>query len=174
MSMIEALIQELEQEAQTTRRVLERVPGDKLGWKPHAKSMSLGQLAMHVATTPGGVSEVARKSPFDASKFSQPDATSAAELLPALDQGITKAKENLRAIGDAGLGNMWRLVDGDRELMALPVGAFLRSIMLNHWYHHRGQLSVYLRELNVPVPSIYGPSADENPFAVQQAAAVSA
>jgi uncharacterized damage-inducible protein DinB len=168
--MIEALIQELEQEAQTTRRVLERVPGDKLGWKPHAKSMSLGQLAMHVATTPGGVSEVARQSRFDASKFSQPNATSAAELLPALDQGIAKAKENLRAIGDAGLGNMWRLMDGDRELMAMPVGAVLRSIMLNHWYHHRGQLSVYLRELNVPVPSIYGPSADENPFAETRAA----
>ena len=174
MSMIEALIQELEQEAQTTRRVLERVPGDKLGWKPHAKSMSLGQLAMHVATTPGEVSEVARHSPFDVSKFSQASATSAAELLPALDQGIAKAKENLRAIGDAGAGDMWRLVAGDRELMAMPVGALLRSIMLNHWYHHRGQLSVYLRELNVPVPSIYGPSADENPFAETRAAAVSA
>ena len=174
MSMIEALIQELEQEAQTTRRVLERVPGDKLGWKPHAKSMSLGQLAMHVATTPGDVSEVVRTSPFDASNFAQPEATSAAELLPALDRGIAKAKQNLRAIGDAGLGTMWRVVSGDRELMAIPVGAAVRSIMLNHWYHHRGQLSVYLRELNVPVPSIYGPSADENPFAVQQAAAVSA
>ena len=171
MSMIEALIQELEQEAQTTRRVLERVPGDKLGWKPHAKSMSLGQLAMHVATTPGGVSEVVRKSPFDASNFSQPNTTNAAELLPALDQGIAKAKENLRAIGDAGLGNMWRVVQGDRELMTMPVGAAVRSIMLNHWYHHRGQLSVYLRELNVPVPSIYGPSADENPFAETRAAA---
>ena len=175
MSMIESLIQELEQEAQTTRRVLERVPGDKLAWKPHPKSMSLGQLAMHVATTPGGVSEVVRTSPFDASNFSQPDATSAAELLPALDQGIARAKENLRAIGDAGLGNIWRVVEGTRELTAMPVGAALRSIMLNHWYHHRGQLSVYLRELNVPVPSIYGPSADENPFAeTQTAAAVSA
>ena len=172
--MIEALIQELEQEAQTTRRVLERVPGDKLGWKPHAKSMSLGQLAMHVATTPGGVSEVVRQSPFDASGFKQPNATSAAELLPALDQGIAKAKENLRAIGDAGLSNMWRVVEGERELTAMPVGAALRFIMLNHWYHHRGQLSVYLRELNVPVPSIYGPSADENPFAETRAAAVSA
>ena len=175
MSMIEALIQELEQEAQTTRRVLERVPGDKLGWKPHAKSMSLGQLAMHVATTPGGVSEVVRTSPFDASNFSQPTAASAAELLPALDQSIARAKENLRAIGDGGLGNMWRVVEGNRELTAMPVGAALRSIMLNHWYHHRGQLSVYLRELNVPVPSIYGPSADENPFAeARTAAAISA
>jgi len=171
MSMIEALIQELEQEAQTTRRVLERVPGDKLGWKPHEKSMSLGQLAMHVATTPGGVSEVVRRSPYPASEFKQPSATSVSELLPALEQGVANAKKNLRAIGDAGLGAMWRVVEGDRELTSMPVGAALRFIMLNHWYHHRGQLSVYLRELGVPVPSIYGPSADENPFVESPAAA---
>jgi uncharacterized damage-inducible protein DinB len=103
--------------------------------------------------------------------FTQPSATSTAELLPALEQSVVKAKENLRAIGDAGLGDLWRVQDGDRELMAMPIGAVLRSIMLNHWYHHRGQLSVYLRELNVPVPSIYGPSADENPFAETPAAA---
>ena len=142
MSIIEALIQELEQEAQTTRRVLERVPGDQLAWKPHAKSMSLGQLAMHVATTPGGVSEAVRRSPLQASEFRQPDAASAAELLPALEASVSKAKENLRAIGDTGLGSMWRVVDGERELTAMPIGAALRFIMLNHWYHHRGQLSV--------------------------------
>ena len=169
MSMIEALIQELEQEAQTTRRVLERVPADRLGWKPHEKSMSLGQLALHVATTPGGVSEVVRQSPFPVPEFTQASPTTAAELLPALEQSVAKAKENLRAIGDTGLNNTWRVMDGERELMAMPVGAVLRFIMLNHWYHHRGQLSVYLRELGVPVPSIYGPSADENPFAITQA-----
>jgi uncharacterized damage-inducible protein DinB len=114
--------------------------------------MSLGQLALHVATTPGGVSEMVRQSPFPVPEFTQPGATSTAELLPALEQSVTKAKENLRAIGDAGLGNVWRVVDGHRELMAMPVGAVLRFIMLNHWYHHRGQLSVYLRELGVPVP----------------------
>lgn len=173
MSMIEALIQELEQEAQTTRRVLERVPGDQLAWKPHAKSMSLGQLALHVATTPGMVSEIVRQSPFPVPKFTQPEAASTSELVPALEQAVAQAKTNLRAIGDAGLGNIWRVVDGDKELMAMPVAGVLRFIMLNHWYHHRGQLSVYLRELNVPVPSIYGPSADENPF-VADAAAVSA
>jgi uncharacterized damage-inducible protein DinB len=173
MSMIEALIQELEQEAETTRRVLERVPGDRLGWKPHAKSMSLGQLALHVATTPGGVSDIVRQSPFPVPEFTQQSATSVGELLPALEKSVTKAKENLRAIGDAGLPNMWRVVDGDKELMAMPVGAVLRFIMLNHWYHHRGQLSVYLRELGVPVPSIYGPSADENPFMASQASVTS-
>jgi uncharacterized damage-inducible protein DinB len=168
MSMIAALMQELEQEAQTTRRVLERVPGDKLGWKPHAKSMSLGQLALHVATVPGAVSTIVRQSPFQVPPFTQPAAASAAELLPALDASVAQAKENLRAIGDGGLSGTWTLVDGDRQVMAAPVGAVLRSIMLNHWYHHRGQLSVYLRELGVALPSIYGPSADENPFATSQ------
>src|SRR6185436_4247763 len=98
MSMIDALIQELEQEAQTTRRALERVPGDRLGWKPHEKSMSLGQLALHIATTPGGVADAVRQSPYNARQFDLPSPSSAAELLPALEQSIAKAKENLRAI----------------------------------------------------------------------------
>jgi uncharacterized damage-inducible protein DinB len=152
--------------------VLERVPADRLAWKPHAKSMSLGQLAMHVATTPGGVSDAMRQSPFPMPEFTQASATTAADLVPALEQSVAKAKENLRAIGDAGLGHTWRVVDGDREVLTMPVGAVARSIMLNHWYHHRGQLTVYLRELNVPLPSVYGPTADENPFATTPAAAI--
>ena len=172
MSIITALLQELEQEAPTTRRVLERVPGDKLAWKPHPKSMSLGQLAMHVATIPGSIAEISRVPAFPVPEFIQPSATSAAELIPALEQSVAKAQEILRGMNDGELANTWRAVDGDREVMALPVGALLRSIMLNHWYHHRGQLSVYLRQLGVPVPSIYGPSADENPFAAQPASAV--
>jgi len=171
MSMIEAFVQELDQEAQTTRRVLERVPSDRLAWKPHEKSMSLGQLALHVATVPGGVSDALRQPRFPVPKFVQASATSTTELIPALEQSVAKAKENLRAIGDAGLGGMWSVVDGEKELMTLPIGAVVRSIMLNHWYHHRGQLSVYLRELGVPLPSIYGPSADENPFMVSPAVA---
>jgi uncharacterized damage-inducible protein DinB len=174
MSMIEALIQELEQEAQTTRRVLERVPGDRLEWKPNPKSMSLGQLSLHVATIPGFVSDIARQSPFSFPKSVQATATSSAELVPALEESVARAKANLLAIGDAGLANVWRLVEGDRELMAVPVGGVVRSIMLNHWYHHRGQLSVYLRELGVPLPSIYGPSADENPFMAAQPSAAAA
>ena len=173
MSTIEVLLQELEQEAQATRRVLERVPGDRLGWKPHEKSMSLGQLALHVATVPGAIAEIAGQSPFPLPEFNQPSATSAAELIPALEQSVAKAREILRAMDDAALANTWRAVDGSREVMALPVGALLRSIMLNHWYHHRGQLSVYLRLVGALVPSIYGPSADENPFVVRQASAAS-
>jgi uncharacterized damage-inducible protein DinB len=173
MSTIEALLQELEQEAQTTRRVLERVPEDRLGWKPHDKSMSLGQLALHVATVPGAIAEMAGQSPFPLPEFNQPSATSAAELVPALEQSIAKAREILRTMDDAALAKTWRVVDGDREVMALPVGALLRSIMLNHWYHHRGQLAVYLRQVGALVPSIYGPSADENPFMAQHVPAAS-
>jgi uncharacterized damage-inducible protein DinB len=172
MSTVELLLQELEQEAQTTRRVLERVPNDRLSWKPHDRSMSLGQLALHIASVPGAIAEISQISPFPVPKFEQPSATSAAELIPALDESLEKARTILRRLDDADLAKVWRVMDGDREVMAIPVGAVLRTIMLNHWYHHRGQLSVYLRQVGVPVPSIYGPSADENPFAARQAAAV--
>ncbi len=172
MSTIEALLQELEQEAKTTRRVLERVPGDRLAWKPHDKSMSLGQLALHVATLPGAIAGIAAQSPFQLPQFIQPSATSAAELIPALEQSVARAREVLRTMDDASLASTWRAVDGEREVMALPVGALLRSIMLNHWYHHRGQLSVYLRQVGALVPAIYGPSADENPFLAPRPTAV--
>jgi uncharacterized damage-inducible protein DinB len=170
MSIIEGLLQELDQEAQTTRRVLERVPGDRLGWKPHEKSMSLGQLALHVATLPGGIAEMSQRSPFPIPQFTQRSASSAEELVPALEQSVARAKQILGGMDAASLSNIWRVVDGEREVLALPVGAVLRSIMLNHWYHHRGQLAVYLRQLEVPVPSIYGPSADENPFVARATA----
>ena len=174
MSAIQALLQELDQEAKTTRRVLERVPGDRLTWKPHHKSMSLGQLALHVATVPGAVAEMSRKSPFPIPQFIQPSAASVSELIPALDQSVAKARQILSTMNDEALTEIWRATDGTREVMALPVGAVLRTIMLNHWYHHRGQLSVYIRQVGALVPSIYGPSADENPFSVaaREAAAV--
>ena len=173
MAMIDGLLQELEQEAQTTRRVLERVPQAHLGWKPHEKSMSLGQLALHVATVPAGVAELAAQSAAPVpSEFKQPPATNAADLVPALEQSISRAKALLGGLDDQAMMATWKLMDGTREVMAMPRVAFIRAIMLNHWYHHRGQLSVYLRQLNVPVPSIYGPSADENPFAARETAGV--
>jgi uncharacterized damage-inducible protein DinB len=166
MALVDGLLQELEQEAQTTRRLLERVPNDRLDWRPHHKSRTLGQLAMHVAIVPGGVAEfVASPSPAQAPQFQDPIPASASELVPALEDSIARAKKALRGLDDAAVTATWRMVAGDRELLALPRIAMLRSVMLNHWYHHRGQLSVYLRELDVPLPSIYGPSADENPFA---------
>lgn len=166
MALIDGMLQELEQETQTTRRVLERVPDDQLGWRPHERARTLGELALHVAMVPGGVAElVASPSPAQAPRFTDPSPKSAAELIPALDQSIAKAKQMLGGMDDATLTATWRLMQGDRELFAIPRVAMLRSVMLNHWYHHRGQLTVYLRELGVPIPSIYGPSADENPFA---------
>ena len=162
--MTSAFVDELTREAQTTRRVLERVPEDKLAWRPHAKSMSLGQLALHVAQVPGMVAELINESPRETPKFVQPEATSKAEILSALDAQLAHAQSRLGSWGDDGLMKEWNLKRGDKTLMTLPRIAMVRSIMLNHWYHHRGQLSVYLRLLDVPVPSIYGPSADENPF----------
>jgi uncharacterized damage-inducible protein DinB len=165
MALIDGLLQELELEAKTTRRVLERVPDGQLTWRPHEKARTLGQLALHVATVPGGVAEIARQSQIQAPQFTDPSPNSAAELIPALDQSIARAKSVLGGMDDATLAETWRMMLGDREVLALPRIAFLRSIMLNHWYHHRGQLTVYLRTLGVPLPSVYGPSADENPFA---------
>ena len=166
MALIDGMLQEFEQETQTTRRVLERVPDNQLAWRPHEKARTLGELALHVAMVPGGVAElVASPSPAQAPQFTDPSPTSASELIPALDQSVAKVKEVLSGMDDAALMATWRLMQGDRELLAVPRVAMLRSVMLNHWYHHRGQLTVYLRALGVPIPSIYGPSADENPFA---------
>jgi uncharacterized damage-inducible protein DinB len=166
MALIDGLLQELEQEAQTTRRVLERVPDDQLGWRPHEKARTLGELALHIAIVPGAVAElVGTQSTVQAPQFSDPHPKSASELIPALNDSVAKAKQVLGGMDDAALTATWRMMNGERELFALPRVAVLRSIMLNHWYHHRGQLTVYLRELDVSIPSIYGPSADENPFA---------
>jgi len=170
MAMIDGLLQELEQEAQTTKRVLERVPQAHLGWKPHDKSMSLGQLALHIATVPGNVAQMIAQPSMQAPKFVQASATQASELLPALENSVRQARAALSGMDDAAITATWRVFDGDREILTMPRIAALRAIMLNHWYHHRGQMSVYLRQLNVPVPSIYGPSADENPFAQPAAA----
>ena len=158
---------ELRQEAATTKRVLERVPGDKLSWRPHQKSMSLGQLALHVATIPSQVAELARLEEFDASQanFDPPEANSVGEILAMLDASVTAADEYLDGLDDQTATANWRLTAGGKEIFAIPRAGVLRTIMLNHWYHHRGQLSVYLRLLDVPVPAIYGRSADENPFA---------
>jgi uncharacterized damage-inducible protein DinB len=167
MALIDGMLQELEQETRTTRRVLERVPDDRLAWRPHEKARTLGELALHVAIVPGAIAEfVACPSPVQAPRFGpDPSPTSASELVPALDQSIAKANKALGSMDDATIMQTWRMMQGEREVLAVPRVAFLRSVMLNHWYHHRGQLTVYLRELGVSIPSIYGPSADENPFA---------
>ena len=167
MKIIDGLLAELEQEAETTRRVLERIPQEHLTWKPHPKSMSLGQLALHVATVPGSVAQLAAVDTIaEPPGFVQPEAASAAELVPSLTESVAKARRTLGGFDDARMGAMWRLQSGGKDLLAMPRVAFVRAIMLNHWYHHRGQLLVYLRLLNHSVPSVYGPTADENPFAM--------
>jgi uncharacterized damage-inducible protein DinB len=170
--MIEGLLAELEQEAETTRRVLERIPQAHLSWRPHAKSMSLGQLALHVATVPGSVAELAAVDTVpEPPAFVQPEAATSAELVPALTASVAKAKQVLGGFDDARMAAMWRLQSGGKEILAMPRAEVVRAIMLNHWYHHRGQLLVYLRLLDQSVPSVYGPTADENPFAVAAPAA---
>jgi uncharacterized damage-inducible protein DinB len=169
MAIADTLLSELEQESITTRRVLERVPQAHLSWKPHPKSMSLGQLALHIATVPGNVAELASKDVVtEAPSFVQQEAATAAELVPALTASVAKARQHLGGFDDAAMGATWRLSSGGRELISMPRAALVRAIMLNHWYHHRGQLLVYLRLLDIPVPSVYGPTADENPFAAAQ------
>jgi len=166
MKMIDGLLAELEQEAATTSRVLERIPQAHLSWRPHPKSMSLGQLALHVATVPGNVAELAAKDTIpNPPNFTQPEAATAAELVPSLAASVSKAKQVLGGFDDARMGAMWRLQRDGKEILAMLRAAVVRTIMLNHWYHHRVQLLVYLRLLNQSVPSVYGPTADENPFA---------
>jgi uncharacterized damage-inducible protein DinB len=160
----ELLLAELEQEAQTTRRVLQRVPEDKLSWRPHPKSSSLGQLALHVAIIPGLGLQVLSPNEFEAPEFFQPEPRNAAELLPALDESVASARRFLSELTPERAEATWRLMQGGRELIAVPRLQMIRSLMFNHWYHHRGSLIVYLRLLEVPLPPVYGPTADERAF----------
>ena len=165
-TITDPMLNEFRQEVATTKRVLERVPEQKLSWKPHAKSMTLGQLALHIASVPGSVARILQQDSFDVSQgnFVPPQPKSMQEVLTAFEQSVCDAEQCLQSMTDDRARGNWRLLRGERELMSLPRVGFARSIMMNHWYHHRGQLSVYLRLLDVPLPVIYGPSADENPF----------
>jgi uncharacterized damage-inducible protein DinB len=165
MRLVDSILTEIDQEAQTTKRVLDRIPEDKLTWKPHPKAFSLGQLALHIASVPGSVAAAAVPDTMEAPSFSQPEAKSRQEVLDTFSKSLATAKETLKKMDDARLTSTWSLTKNGKVLMSVPRMGFIRSILMNHNYHHRGQLSVYLRMLNVPVPSIYGPSADENPFA---------
>ena len=167
MSMTQAMLQEFDNEAKTTRKVLERVPADKLSWKPHPKSMSLGTLAFHVASSPGVIIGWCAEDETTFTGQAPPEPTSTSEILAAHDESVKKVKETLPQVGDEGMKKMWTAKAGGQTLMTMPKSALARAILMNHWVHHRGQLSVYLRLLDVAVPSIYGPSADENPFAAR-------
>jgi uncharacterized damage-inducible protein DinB len=164
MTLTERLLGELTQEADTTRRVLERVPRDRMSWRPHPKSLSLGQLAYHVAFVPRAIADLASAPEREIPTVPRPEATSTDELLSTLAQSIDEASTKVRGFGDEGLDAMVRLTRGGQTVLQMPRYNLLRAVLFNHWYHHRGQLTVYLRLLDVAVPSVYGPSADEQPF----------
>ncbi len=161
-----ALAAELDAEFPITRRVLERVPTEKLAWQPHAKSMSLGQLAQHLALIAGNVARMAQTDGLDVatrpSTYASGESTSA--ILATFDQSVAASKAALADLDEARAAATWRMTFGEREIFALPRISVMRLMCLNHMIHHRGELVVYLRLLDVPVPVVYGRSADENPF----------
>lgn len=167
MDSVQSMIQELEQEAVSARRLLQLVPSAHLEWRPHHKSMSLGQLSMHVASIPGGVANMLLTDGLDATKanFSPPQPKNTDEILSSLETGLNHAKQVLGEWDHQTAASPWRLSKGEQEIFTLPRIGVARTILLNHWYHHRGQLTVYLRLLDIPLPVTYGRSADMNPFA---------
>jgi uncharacterized damage-inducible protein DinB len=167
-----ALIAELDKESLATRRMLERVPDDRLDWRPHPKSMSIAQLANHVATIPGGVARMSQLDAVDVSARSPEPAPGESRdaILATLDASLATARDVLSRLDEASARAPWRLSFGDREIFTVPRLEMLRTMLFNHWIHHRGELVVYLRLLDIPVPVVYGRSADENPFAPPAAA----
>jgi uncharacterized damage-inducible protein DinB len=170
MPIAQELLQEFEIQAPLTRKFLERVPEDRLTWKPHDKSMTLGQLAYHLASVPAGIAQFASTNPAQVPEnFEFPQPASRAEVLKVHDEGVATVRSAMAKFDDRAMMETWHMMKGDHELMAVPRAAFVRDIMLSHWYQHRGQMCVYLRILDVPVPSTWGPSADEAPAWTQQA-----
>jgi len=171
MSLAEAMLAEFEVQAPITRRFLERVPEDKLTWKPHPKSMTAGQLALHIAAVPGGIVHFVEANPAPApASFNMPQPATSREILDKFDESIASVRAVLPKFDDAAMAEVWRVKAGGKELLAQPRGEFVRDVMLSHWYQHRGQLSVYLRILDIAVPASWGPSADEPPVFMQMAA----
>src|SRR5258708_25226956 len=155
MRLVDPILMELDQEAEITKRLLDIIPEDKLSWRPHPKAKSLGELAMHIATLQGNVAEIGQLDSKEAGNF-PPDveATSRAQVLEAFAQNLRKAKEIVGSTDDERALTEWKLVKDGKTLFAAPRMGFWRSILLNHNYHHRGQLSAYLRELDILLPSI--------------------
>jgi uncharacterized damage-inducible protein DinB len=164
MKLMEMILGELQQEAATTRKMLERVPQESFTWKPHEKSMALGQLAAHVANLFGTwLQSSLSKDEFDLADSLPSKEESVPAILEAFDRHIADAVALIKTQSDEGLFNIWRLKRGGQVLFELPRWVVIRSMVFNHIIHHRGQLSVYLRLKNVPLPPVYGPTADEMP-----------
>lgn len=166
MSFSQMTLPEFDMEMASTRKCLERVPDDKLDWQPHEKSMSFASLAGHIADIPTWVGMTLKADSFD---LAPPDsepwksyvATSQEELLSTFDKNVADARQALAEADGVDMGGLWSLLSGDVTHFTMPRAAVLRSMVLNHLYHHRGQLTVYLRLNGIPLPGIYGPSADE-------------
>lgn len=161
MAFTDAFLPEFDQEMKTTRSLLERVPLDKAAWKPHTKSTSLGALASHIANLAAFGEMIVTQKGRDFMHFvPTPDAATSDELLKRFDANVAKSRAAIAGLQESSLGDTWTLQRGDHVIFALPRAAVLRTLLMNHIIHHRGQLSVYLRENDVPLPSIYGPTAD--------------
>lgn len=162
MKLADVFAMELNHEAQGTRRALERVPEDKFDWQPHEKSMTMGRLASHIAEVPGWLPTIIDQDSFDMDPAMSPFiATNRADLLKNFDEGLKQGLESLKKASDEHLMKNWKMVVDGNEMINMPRAAVIRAWVLSHQYHHRGQLTVYLRLNGVPVPSLYGPSADE-------------
>jgi uncharacterized damage-inducible protein DinB len=169
MALNHALLPEFDSEMANTRKTLERVPEDKFGWKPHEKSTTMGNLAVHLAQLPSlGERALANDSldvnPPDGPGYAPPQVNTREELLALFDKNVAAARAAIAGASDEHLLRSWSLLNGGKVMFTLPKAAVLRSFLLNHSIHHRAQLGVYLRLNDVPVPSIYGPSADESAF----------
>jgi len=166
MNAIDPLLMEFEQESATTRRLLERVPTEKLDWRPHPKARSLGELANHIAAVQKTIPTAIQTATYDLAKGSDNTVPErAAEIVTAFDANVAEAKQQLATMTDDDLMSDWSGQVGGRTVFSAPKIGVLRGILLNHTYHHPGQLTTYLRQLDVALPSVYGPTADENPFA---------
>jgi len=161
MSISAALLPEFDQEMATTRRVLERLPDEKLGWKPHDKSMTLGRLASHIAENSKWILAGLKMDSFDLANYSSYEGSSRDEILGKFDETTAAARTAIENTADEQFLQNWSMTGGGQTIMAMPKIAVVRVLGMNHLIHHRGQFSVYLRLANVSVPSIYGPSADE-------------
>lgn len=169
MALSEGLLPEFDHEMANTRKTLERVPHEKFGWKPHEKSTAMGGLATHLSNIPTWVGYTIDQESLDLAPGGKPLppaelAKSSEDLLAAFDTNVAKARAAIAGASDADLFKPWTLMSNGNALMTLPKVAVLRSFVMNHLIHHRAQLGVYLRLNDIPVPSIYGPSADESPF----------
>ena len=166
MTIGQSMLSEFDEEMKNTRKILERCPDANWNWKPHAKSGTLGWLAAHVGTVPQWITmtiqtEELDYAPVGGPAYEPPKISNRTELLAAFDKGSGEARAALAAVSDQELMKNWKLLAGGQEVLTLPRLACIRGMCLNHLYHHRGQLTVYFRLLGIPVPGIYGPSADE-------------